>query len=174
MCWRKTGVFLRFPAGQAVGPARRPLLYFGAMGFRRSPAERADAAVVVARLREHRIAPTAQRVQIGRILFARDQHLTAEEVLAALRADGKQVSKATVYNTLNLFAAKGLLCTVSAEPGRSAFDSSTRPHFHFHVEDTGELIDVPPAEVEFARLPPLPPGTESLGVDVVIRLRRKP
>lgn len=135
---------------------------------------RADQDLVLGLLREHHIAPTSQRVTIGRILFARDQHLTAEEVLTALRAEGQRVSKATVYNTLNLFAAKGLLRAVNAEAGRSAFDSNTRPHFHFHVEDTGELIDVAPADVEIARLPPLPPGTESLGIEVVIRLRRKP
>ncbi len=134
---------------------------------------RADEDRVRGLLREHRIAPTSQRVTIGRVLFACDQHLTAEELLTALRAEGQRVSKATVYNTLNLFAEKGLLRTVNAEGGRSAFDSNTRPHFHFHVEDTGELIDVAPGEVEFARLPPLPAGTESLGVEVVIRLRRK-
>jgi Fur family transcriptional regulator, iron response regulator len=135
---------------------------------------RADQDRVLGLLREHCIVPTAQRVTIGRILFARDQHLTAEDLLTALRAEGQRVSKATVYNTLNLFAAKGLLRTVNAEAGRSAFDSNTRPHFHFHVAETGELIDVAPGEVEFARLPALPPGTESLGVEVVIRLRRKP
>ena len=47
-------------------------------------------------------------------------------------------------------------------------DSTTLP-----VEDTGELIDVPPGEVEFARLPTLPPGTESVAVDVVIRVRKQ-
>jgi Fur family transcriptional regulator, iron response regulator len=134
---------------------------------------RADEDRVLGLLRKYRIAPTSQRVTIGRLLFARDQHLTAEEVLASLRAEGQRVSKATVYNTLNLFAERGLLRTVSAQPGRSSFDSNMRPHFHFHVEDTGELIDVEPGEVEFARLPTLPPGTESLGVEVVIRLRRK-
>ena len=48
-----------------------------------------------------------------------------------------------------------------------------RPHYHIHVEDTGELIDVPPGAVEFSRLPPLPPGTEPVAVDVVIRVRRQ-
>lgn len=134
---------------------------------------RADQERVLGLLHAHGIAPTSQRLTIGRILFARDQHLTAEDVLTALRADGQRVSKATVYNTLNLFAAKGLLRTVNAQDGRSAFDSNTRPHFHFRVEETGELIDVAPGEVELARLPALPPGTESLGVEVVIRLRRK-
>jgi hypothetical protein len=41
------------------------------------------------------------------------------------------------------------------------------------VEDTGELIDVPPGSVEFSRLPALPPGTESVAVEVVIRVRRQ-
>ena len=43
------------------------------------------------------------------------------------------------------------------------------PHHHFQNVDTGEMIDIRPEELEFARLPPLPPGTEIESVDVVIR-----
>ena len=131
-----------------------------------------DKSKVAARLRACGIAPTAQRVRVGQVLFACDQHLSADEVLQRLRTAGARVSKATVYNTLNLFAAKGLLRELNVEPTCSSFDSNTTPHFHFHVENTGELIDVSPGDIEFARLPALPPGTESLGVEVVIRLRR--
>ena len=131
-----------------------------------------DKSSVSSRLKAHGITPTAQRVRVGQILFACDQHLSADEVLRRLRAEGARVSKATVYNTLNLFAAKGLLRELNFDSSRSAFDSNTRPHFHFHVENTGELIDVAPGDIEFARLPSLPEGTESLGVEVVIRLRR--
>jgi Fur family iron response transcriptional regulator len=131
-----------------------------------------DKSTVVARLRASGIAPTAQRVRVGQVLFACDQHLSADEVLRRLRAEGARVSKATVYNTLNLFAAKGLLRELNFDSTRSSFDSNTTPHFHFHVENTGELIDVSPGDIEFARLPDLPPGTESLGVEVVIRVRR--
>jgi Fur family iron response transcriptional regulator len=132
-----------------------------------------DREQVAALLRSYGISPTAQRLRVGQVLFACDQHLSAESVLARLRADGARVSKATVYNTLNLFAARGLLRELNLDWSRSFFDSNTAPHFHFHVENTGELIDVPPGDIEFARLPPLPPGTESLGVEVVIRLRRR-
>jgi len=124
-------------------------------------------------LRSHGITLTAQRVRVGQILFARRQHLTAEQVLLQLREDGSRVSKATVYNTLNLFAAKGLLRELNVDATRSSFDSNTSPHFHFHVEDTGELIDVPPGDIQFARMPELPPGTESAGIEVVIRVRRR-
>jgi Fur family iron response transcriptional regulator len=119
------------------------------------------------------IQATAQRILIAELLFARDQHLTAEQIIQTLAERGTDVSKATVYNTLNLFAAKGLVKPLQVDPERGQFDSNTRPHYHFRVEDTGELIDVPPGEVEFARLPPLPPGMESVAVDVVIRVRKQ-
>jgi Fur family transcriptional regulator, iron response regulator len=124
-------------------------------------------------LEQRGIQATAQRLRIAELLFARDQHLTAEQILEALAEAGGRVSKATVYNTLNLFAAKGLLKPLQVDPERGLFDSNTRPHYHIHVEDTGELIDVPPGDVEFAKLPALPPGTESVSVDVVIRVRRR-
>lgn len=123
-------------------------------------------------LQSHGITPTAQRLRVGQVLFACDQHLTADEVLARLRVAGARVSKATVYNTLNLFAARGLVRHLNVEASHASFDSNIRPHFHFHVVDTGELIDVPPGDVEFASLPEPPRGTEIAGVDVVLRLRR--
>src|SRR5688572_23885404 len=124
-------------------------------------------------LEQRGIQPTAQRLQIAELLFARDQHLTAEQVIQTLAERGTEVSKATIYNTLNLFAAKGLLKPLQVNPERGLVDSNTRPHYHIHVEDTGELIDVAPSELEVARLPALPPGTESVAVDVVIRVRRQ-
>jgi Fur family iron response transcriptional regulator len=133
---------------------------------------RGDRKRIRALLAEHGIQPTAQRVRVAELLFCRDQHLTAEQVLHALGGDGTHVSKATVYNTLNLFAAKGLLKALSLDRERGLFDSNTEPHHHFHVEGSGELIDVPPGSVEFSRLPPLPPGTERVAVEVVIRVRR--
>jgi Fur family iron response transcriptional regulator len=119
------------------------------------------------------IQPTAQRLRIAELLLAQKQHLTAEQVIRALARDGAHVSKATVYNTLNLFAAKGLLMPLHVDAGRVLFDSNTGPHHHFHVEDTGELIDVPPGAVQFSRLPAMPPGTESVSVEVVFRVRRR-
>ena len=124
-------------------------------------------------LEQRGILATPQRLLIAGLLFSRDQHLTADQIMYALAEAGTQVSKATVYNTLNLFSAKGLLKPLQVDPQRGLFDSNTEPHHHIHDVDTGELIDVPPGDVEFARLPPLPPGTEAVGVDVVIRVRRR-
>jgi len=124
-------------------------------------------------LEQRGILATPQRLLIAGLLFSRDQHLTADQIIHMLAEAGTQVSKATVYNTLNLFSARGLLKPLQVDSERGLFDSNLEPHHHIHDVDTGELIDVPPGDVEFARLPPLPPGTEAVGVDVVIRVRRR-
>lgn len=133
---------------------------------------RSERQRLKALLAEHGIQPTAQRVRVAEVLFCRDQHLTAEQVIHALGRNCSHVSKATVYNTLNLFAGKGLLKALSLDRECCRFDSNTRPHHHIHVEGTGELIDVPPGSVEFSRLPPLPAGAEQVSVEVVVRVRR--
>ena len=118
------------------------------------------------------IRPTAQRVRIAALLLASPQHLSADQILATLRAAGARVSKATVYNTLNLFAARGVIRQLSVDGARTWFDSNVAPHYHFHDVDTGALQDVPVPEVEFARLPKLPAGMEMAGIDLVIRVRK--
>lgn len=135
---------------------------------------RGTSAETAQRLLGCGIRPTAQRVQIAMLLLSAPQHLSAEQILASLRKQGARVSKATVYNTLNLFAARGLIRQLSVDGTRAWFDSNVAAHYHFHDVDTGALIDVPVPDVEFSRLPPPPPGMEMAGIDLVIRLRRKP
>jgi Fur family iron response transcriptional regulator len=117
--------------------------------------------------------PTGQRVRIAALLLSAPQHLSAEQILDSLRASGARVSKATVYNTLNLFAERGLIRQLSVDGSRAWFDSNVDAHYHFHDMSTGALIDVPIPDVEFSRLPAPPAGTEVAGIDIVIRLRRK-
>jgi Fur family transcriptional regulator, iron response regulator len=119
------------------------------------------------------IRPTPQRVRIASLLLSSPQHLSAEQILASLRTSGARVSKATVYNTLNLFAGHGLIRQLSVDGTRAWFDSNVEPHYHFHDLSTGALIDVPVPAVEFSRLPAPPPGSEVAGIDLVIRLRKK-
>jgi Fur family iron response transcriptional regulator len=119
------------------------------------------------------IRVTPQRLQIAGLLLCAPQHLSAEQITEALRAAGTRVSKATVYNTLNLFAARGLIRQVNVDGNRAWFDSNVAPHYHFHDEQSGALLDVEPRDVQFSRLPQPPSGMEVAGIDVVIRLRRR-
>ena len=68
-------------------------------------------------------------------------------------ARASAVSKATVYNTLNLFAGRGLIRQLAVDSTRSCFDSNVEAHYHFHDEATGALTDVGLPEVQFSRLP---------------------
>jgi Fur family iron response transcriptional regulator len=118
------------------------------------------------------VLPTAQRLDVASVILVRPQHLSAEQVIAAIRVSGSRVSKATVYNTLNLFCERGLVRTVEVDPTRQFYDSSTAAHHHFYNVDTGELTDIPLEGVTFNVNTALPPGTEQMSVDVVIRVRR--
>lgn len=124
-------------------------------------------------LEQRGIRPTSQRLKLAEILLTTPRHLTAEQILATLRESSGHVSKATVYNTLNLFVEQGLAREIHADPERCVYDSTMTPHHHFQNVDTGEMIDIRPEDLSFGRLPPLPPGTEIESVDVVIRVRRK-
>ncbi len=124
-------------------------------------------------LEQRGIRPTSQRMKVAEILLTTPCHLTAEQILATLRQSTGHVSKATVYNTLNLFVEQGLAREIHADPERCVYDSTMVPHHHFQNVDTGEMIDIRPEDLSFDRLPPLPPGTEIESVDVVIRVRRK-
>jgi len=122
-------------------------------------------------LERHRLSVTAQRLDIAEFVLAKPQHLSAEQILAGMRARGSRVSKATVYNTMNLFSLRGIVRTVAVDSQRQYYDSTSKSHHHFYNVDTGELTDIPLDGVELAVTTGLPVGTEQAGVDVVIRVR---
>ena len=117
------------------------------------------------------VFPTPQRVDVAFVMLAKPQHLSADQVIAGIRAIGSRVSKATVYNTLNLFCERGLLRTVEVDPTRQFYDSTIEAHHHFYNVDTGELTDIPTGTVTLNVNTALPAGTVHAGVDVVIRVR---
>jgi Fur family iron response transcriptional regulator len=126
---------------------------------------------VIERLKAAGVTPTQQRVEIAAILFARDQHMSADQVLAVVNHTSPRVSKATVYNTLGLFAEKGLVREVIVDPAKVFYDSNTTNHHHFYNADTGDLMDIDPGSIKIQDLPALPEGTVAEGVDVIIRIR---
>lgn len=119
------------------------------------------------------LKPTDQRVRVAAVLMSAPKHLTAEQILAAVREGGERVSKATVYNTLKVLAEHGLVRQIHLDPERSVYDSTRAPHHHFHDLETGELRDIHPDDIAFSRFPALPEGMEAEAVEVVIRLRKK-
>jgi Fur family iron response transcriptional regulator len=132
-----------------------------------------DGADLSAMLREHGILPTRQRLLIARVLFARHHHFSADQVLREVNAGEEHVSKATVYNTLGLFARNGLVREVIVDPTCVFYDPNTTPHHHFYNVDSGELLDIDSDSIRISELPCLPAGTTAAGVDVIIRVRNE-
>ncbi|EKE45364.1 transcriptional regulator, Fur family protein [Oceaniovalibus guishaninsula JLT2003] len=126
-------------------------------------------------LRRSDLRPTRQRVALAALLVGdgQDRHVTAESLHAASRSAGESVSLATVYNTLRAFCGAGLMQEVTVDGARSYFDTRMDDHPHFFWEDSASLVDAPATEMQITRLPAPPDGAEIVGVDVVIRLRKK-
>ncbi len=130
-----------------------------------------DQATATERLQAAGIQPTRQRVHIARVLLTGNRHFSADQVLEQVKHTGKLVSKATVYNTLGLFAARGLLREVIIDPARVFYDTNIAPHHHVYNTATGELSDIDSQCIQADQLPELPEDTVLEAVDVVIRVR---
>ncbi len=128
-------------------------------------------ADILVKFEHHGILPTPQRLEVAEVLLARPQHLSAEQIIEQLWESGSTVSKATVYNSLNLFTECGLVKECLADPDRRFYDSTTRPHHHYYNTDTGVLSDIPVATIEFPGLPELPPGTRFESAELIVRIR---
>lgn len=132
-----------------------------------------ERAAIAKLLASHGLQVTTQRLDIAEFVLSKPQHLSADEILRAMRTRGLRVSKATVYNTMNLFSERGLVRTVEVDPERLYYDSTSEPHHHFYNVDTGELTDIPAENVELNLKAGLPLGTEQTGVEIVIRVRSR-
>lgn len=129
---------------------------------------------LVDRLKSHDIIPTHQRLVIAQALFSRRQHVSADQLLSQVNLDHAEVSKATIYNTLNLFEEKGLVRRIIVDPERIFYDTHLESHPHLFNVEAGELMDIEAPDLRVEGLPPLPPGLYQEGLDIVIRVRGTP
>ena len=123
------------------------------------------------KLRAHGINPTHQRIEIAFALFSRHEHLSADQVMAIVNERHFETSKATVYNTLNLFLDKKLIREVIVDPNKVFYDPNTEPHYHLYDLQSGRLTDIDAADVRVTGLPSLPSGMVTEGMDIIIRVR---
>ena len=129
---------------------------------------------VVDRLLEHGITPTRQRVEIGLCLFdGANKHVTADQLHERVNHSASEASKATIYNTLSLFARNGLVREVVIDPTRQIYDTNTSEHHHIFNVDTGQIMDVLPGQLTLEGVSELDDNLEIEGVDIIIRVRTK-
>lgn len=132
-----------------------------------------DQDQVMNLLGRYQITPTRQRIEIAQHLFQRPQHLSAEKILDGVNQDGHRVSRATVYNTMGLFASKGLVREVLIDRERVFYDSNNSAHHHIYNVDSGDLYDVEGAVLDVAGLPELPADMNVVDTDLIIRISKQ-
>ncbi|WP_394849026.1 transcriptional repressor [Pendulispora brunnea] len=140
------------------------------------PQEKGDQGLgpdVVDVLRDHGIQPSAQRVAVAKYVLRTEEHPSADQVWHNVRSGFPMLSRATVYNTLNLFVEKGLLREFILAEGRLVYDPKTEPHHHFIDDVTGKIHDVPWDAVQVSDVRKLP-GFAVRDYQVVMRGQKLP
>jgi Fur family iron response transcriptional regulator len=122
-------------------------------------------------LRRHDINPTHQRIEIAHALFSRQEHMSADQIMAIVNTRHSETSKATVYNTLNLFLEKKLIREVIVDPSKVFYDPNTCEHHHYYDVVSGKLTDIHADDLAVTGLPKLPEGMVTDGIDIIVRIR---
>jgi Fur family transcriptional regulator, ferric uptake regulator len=108
-----------------------------------APADAVRVAVSALRLRGQRV--TAPRLAVLEVLSSRTEHLTADEVSALL--EGSDVHRATVYRTLDLLAAAGVVSHRHTAGGATRYHLAAtaqgREHLHGHCRSCGTVVVLP-------------------------------
>src|SRR5258706_13772725 len=123
-------------------------------------------------LHEHGIQPSAQRLAVAEYVLETKDHPGADEVWSKVGKTFPMLSRATVYNTPNLFVEKGLLRELILAEGKSVFDPNLQPHHHFIDDKTGDIHDVPWNAVRVSRVEDLD-GYDVREYSVVMRGRKR-
>jgi Fe2+ or Zn2+ uptake regulation protein len=123
-------------------------------------------------LRQCDIQPTPQRIAVVECVLNTKSHPTADDVLISARRKCPTVSRATVYNTLNLLVEKGLIGMQTIREGAVVFDPNVEKHHHFIDDDTGDIYDIPWDQLEIRGKEKLK-DFEISEFQVILRGRRK-
>jgi Fe2+ or Zn2+ uptake regulation protein len=81
-----------------------------------------------------------------------NEHPSADLVWTRVKVNFPWVSRATVYNTLNLFVEKGLLRALDLADNAVVFDPKLDKHHHFVDEEDGSIHDVPWDKVQVCNI----------------------
>lgn len=90
---------------------------------------------------EKNIKPSYQRIKILEYLITKRNHPTVDKIFNDLIKEIPTLSKATVYNTLDLFKKANLAIVVTIENNETRYDAKVASHGHFKCENCGNIYD---------------------------------
>jgi Fur family ferric uptake transcriptional regulator len=86
---------------------------------------------------------TAERQAVFDQLFARHEHVEADEILVRLRTRGKKISRATIYRTLELLVDSGVVGRVRVGEIGYRYERLRAGEHHDHLicNECGRVIE---------------------------------
>ena len=92
-------------------------------------------------LNERNIRPSQQRLMILAYLRAHHTHPSVDMIYSALQKSVPTLSRATVYNTLNLFLEAGLVRALALVEKEKRYYGLTHVHGHFRCNACGTIFN---------------------------------
>lgn len=92
-------------------------------------------------LKNRNIRPSHQRIKVLEYLIHNRCHPSVDQIFHELKNEMSTLSKATIYNTLNLFILSGLVRAVTIEDHEIRYDVVTKPHGHFKCISCAQIYD---------------------------------
>ncbi|MGA7733372.1 MAG: Fur family transcriptional regulator [Chloroflexia bacterium] len=92
------------------------------------------------RARGYRLTP--RRLMVVEVLARYGGHVTGEEILAEVKAHHPSTNKTTVYRTLELLSALGMVAVTDLGSGRLEYELLGKPHHHLICEICHTRIEV--------------------------------
>lgn len=127
-----------------------------------------SVAEIEERLKKSGVAATAQRIAICKYVLCEADHPTAEDIKNWTDANFPKLSRATVYNTLDVLVQAGMLKEFKLpHTGKVVYDTNVNEHFHFFDNNTGKLFDI--SEEQCKLILDLPKNINVVEVDVFLR-----
>ena len=93
-------------------------------------------------LRERGIKASFQRVKIFDYLQRSKEHPSVSKIFQDLNPLIPSLSRATVYNTINLFVEKSLVIPIQVDGPESRYDLADPMHTHFHCTVCARIFDI--------------------------------
>ncbi|GAA1180342.1 MULTISPECIES: Fur family transcriptional regulator [Nesterenkonia] len=100
----------------------------------------------LARLRQSGERHTEARRAVLQVLAGGHEHLSADELAVQLAASG--VHRTTVYRTLELFSALGLVAVRRLPGGAAAYHLASTSHLHGHCDSCDAVQALPRQDAE--------------------------
>jgi Fe2+ or Zn2+ uptake regulation protein len=98
---------------------------------------------VIALVRAHGGRATSTRRLLLEVLFASDDHLSAEDLAAAVQAKAPDVHLSTIYRNLEELERLGVVVHTHLGHGPATYQLASLAHAHLICEECGVQIEAP-------------------------------